>query len=140
MEIQAPGGIVKCFSCRFDNHIKVTSSKENHILTELPMQKGSPKSLLKPRICSSHLLRLANPCCNACFTILLLNIIIIMPASQNRSNFAFRCGLRRLVTTSIAKSGLKTCTGDRSATILFKSTHFIIFPPLLNIRSIEQLK
>jgi hypothetical protein len=30
---------------------------------------------IKPRYCSSHLLRLANPCCNACFTILFLNII-----------------------------------------------------------------
>jgi hypothetical protein len=40
-----------------------------------------------------------------CDTILLLNIIIIMPASQNRSNYAFRCGLLRLVTKPTAKSG-----------------------------------
>jgi len=40
-------------------------------------------------------------------TILLLNIIIIMPASQNRSNCAFRYGLRHLVTMSTAKSGFK---------------------------------
>jgi hypothetical protein len=36
----------------------------------------------KPRICSSHLLRLANPCCNACFTIFLLNISTDMPSSH----------------------------------------------------------
>ncbi len=64
-------------------------------------------TLIKPRICSSHLLRLVNPCCNACFTILFLNIIMIMPASQNRSNCAFRYGLRRLATKPTAKSGLK---------------------------------
>jgi hypothetical protein len=62
---------------------------------------------LKPRICSSHLLRLVNPCCNACFTIFLLTISIDMPSSKNRSNYAFRYGLHRLATTPTAKSGLK---------------------------------
>jgi hypothetical protein len=61
---------------------------------------------VKPRICTSHLLRLANPCCNACFTILFLNISMDMPASHNRSNCAFHCDLRRLATTPTAKSGL----------------------------------
>ncbi len=40
-----------------------------------------------------------------CDTILLLNIIMIMPASQKRSNCAFRFGLRRLATMPTAKSG-----------------------------------
>jgi hypothetical protein len=40
-----------------------------------------------------------------CDTILLLNIIMIMPASQNRSNCAFRCSFLRLVTKPTAKSG-----------------------------------
>jgi hypothetical protein len=40
-----------------------------------------------------------------CDTILFLNIIIIMPASQNRSNCAFRCGLLHLATMPTAKSG-----------------------------------
>jgi hypothetical protein len=40
-----------------------------------------------------------------CDTILLLNIIMIMPASQNRSNYAFHCGFLRLVTKPTAKSG-----------------------------------
>jgi hypothetical protein len=40
-------------------------------------------------------------------TILFLNIIMIMPASQNRSNCAFHCDLQRLVTTPTAKSGIK---------------------------------
>jgi hypothetical protein len=39
---------------------------------------------------------------------LLLNIIMIMPASQNRSNCAFRCSFLRLVTKPTAKSGLNT--------------------------------
>jgi hypothetical protein len=42
-----------------------------------------------------------------CDTILLLNIIMIMPASQKRFNCAFRFGLRRLATMPTAKSGLK---------------------------------
>ena len=46
----------------------------------------------KPRLCSRHLLRPEKPCCNARFTILLLNIFINMPSAQNRSNFAFRWG------------------------------------------------
>jgi hypothetical protein len=37
--------------------------------------------------------------------ILFLNIIMIMPTSQNHSNFAFRFGLQRLATTPTAKSG-----------------------------------
>ncbi len=41
-----------------------------------------------------------------CDMILLLNIIMIMPASQNHSNYAFRFGLSRLATTPTAKSGL----------------------------------
>jgi hypothetical protein len=62
---------------------------------------------LKPGICSSHLLRLVNPCCNACFTIFFLTISIDMPSSKNRSNYTFRFGLRRLATMPTAKSGLK---------------------------------
>ena len=41
-----------------------------------------------------------------CDMILFLNIIMIMPASQNRSNCALRCGLLHLATKSTAKSGL----------------------------------
>jgi hypothetical protein len=63
--------------------------------------------LVQPRICSSHLLRLENPCCNACFTILLLNISMDMPASQNCSNCTFRHGFLRLATIPTAKSGLE---------------------------------
>jgi len=36
---------------------------------------------LKPRLCSSHLLRPEKLCCNACFTILLLNIFTNMPSA-----------------------------------------------------------
>ncbi len=42
-----------------------------------------------------------------CDMILLLNIIMIMPASQNHSNYTFRFGLQRLATTPTANSGLK---------------------------------
>ncbi len=49
----------------------------------------------------------SNPCCNACFTILLLNISMDMPSSQNRSNCAFRCSFLRLATIPTAKSGFK---------------------------------
>ena len=35
-----------------------------------------------------------------------------MPASQNRSNCAFRCGLRRLATKPTAKSGFKKKNGE----------------------------
>jgi hypothetical protein len=42
-----------------------------------------------------------------CDTIFFLTISIDMPSSKNRSNYAFRYGLRRLVTTPTAKSGLK---------------------------------
>ncbi len=45
---------------------------------------------IKPRLCSSHLLRPEKPCCNAPFTILLLNIFINMPSAQNGCKFAFR--------------------------------------------------
>jgi hypothetical protein len=38
--------------------------------------------------------------------ILLLNISIDMPASQNHSSYAFRFGLQRLATMPTAKSGL----------------------------------
>jgi len=62
---------------------------------------------LKPRLCSRHLLRLENPCCNACFTILALDILMNMPAGQNRSNCAFRNGFLRLATMPTAQSGLK---------------------------------
>jgi len=65
---------------------------------------------INPRICSSHLLRLENPCCNACFTILLLNISTDMPSLQNRSNFTFLCGFLRLATTATAKSGIMSET------------------------------
>ena len=65
-------------------------------------------NLLKPKICSSNLLRLGNPCCNACFMILLLNISTDMPSLQNRSNCAFRFGFMRLVTKTTAKSGFDT--------------------------------
>ena len=62
---------------------------------------------IKPRLCSNLLLRLENPCCNACFPILLLDIFMNMPASQNRSNCAFRYGFLRLDTDSTPQSGLK---------------------------------
>jgi len=39
-------------------------------------------------------------------TILLLNIFMNMPSSQNCSNCAFRCGFLCLATTPTAKSGL----------------------------------
>jgi len=42
-----------------------------------------------------------------CDTILLLNIIIIMPALQNSSNYSFHCSFLRLVTKPTAKSGFK---------------------------------
>jgi hypothetical protein len=42
-----------------------------------------------------------------CDMILFLNIIMIMPASQNRSNCAFRYGLLRLATKPTAKPGFK---------------------------------
>jgi len=38
---------------------------------------------------------------------LFLNIIMIMPASQNRSNCAFRCGLLHLATKPTAEPGFK---------------------------------
>jgi len=57
---------------------------------------------IKPRLCSRHLLRLENPCCNARFTILLLNIFINMPSAQNRSNFPFRWGFSILMTMPTA--------------------------------------
>jgi len=38
--------------------------------------------------------------------ILLLNISIDMPASQNHSSYAFRFGLRRLATMPTAKPGI----------------------------------
>ncbi len=40
-----------------------------------------------------------------CDTIFFLYISIDMPASQNRSNYAFHCGFLRLVTKPTAKSG-----------------------------------
>jgi hypothetical protein len=61
---------------------------------------------IKPRLCSRHLLRLENPCYNACFTILVLDILANMPAGQNRSNCAFRNGFLRLATMLPALSGL----------------------------------
>ena len=39
-------------------------------------------------------------------TILLLNIFMNIPSSQNRSNCSFRYSFLRLATTSTAKSGL----------------------------------
>ncbi len=85
-------------------------------------EKHVPSRDTKLRICSSHLLRLANPCCNACFTILFLNIIMIMPASQKRSNCAFRFGLRRLATMPTAKSGLNVWYLDNIFTNLLTLT------------------
>ena len=64
-------------------------------------------SAVKPRLCSSLLLRFENPCCNACFPILFLDIFINIPRSQNRSNCASRYGFLRLATDSTAQSGLK---------------------------------
>ena len=107
----------------------------NPLSWPLSTSSPPPATNLKPRICSSHLLRLArlmtwrrsrkscilyqinlpestlvlsNPCCNTCFTISLLNISMDMPASQNRSNYTFRYGFLRLATIPTAKSGLKT--------------------------------
>ena len=62
---------------------------------------------IKPRLCSSHLLRSQNPCCNTRFTILILNRFMNMPAGQNCSNFVFRLGFLNLATFSTAQSGLK---------------------------------
>ena len=45
-----------------------------------------------------------------CDMILLLNIIMIMPALQNHSNYAFHCGFLRIVTKPTAKSGFKVST------------------------------
>jgi hypothetical protein len=61
-------------------------------------------------LCSSLLLRLENPCCNACFPILLLDIFINMPTSQNRSNCSFRFGFLRLAIDSTAQCVLDTAT------------------------------
>ena len=41
------------------------------------------------------------------FTILVLDILVNMPAGQNRSNCAFRNGFLRLATMPTAQSGLK---------------------------------
>ncbi len=41
------------------------------------------------------------------FTVLVLDILMNMPAGQNRSNCAFRNGFLRLVTMPTAQSGLK---------------------------------
>ncbi len=82
----------------------------------IPEQKQKPrydymsneqKESDKPRFCSSHLLRAEKPCCNARFTILILNILVNMLPGQNRSNFAFRLGFSTLATITTAKSGLK---------------------------------
>ena len=63
---------------------------------------------IKPRLCIRHLLRLENPCCPAeAGTILALDILMNMPAGQNRSNCAFRNGFLRLATMPYAQSGLK---------------------------------
>jgi hypothetical protein len=58
-------------------------------------------------LCSSLLLRPENPCCNAFFPILLLDIFMNMLTSQNRSNCAFRHGFLRLGADSTAQSGFK---------------------------------
>ena len=76
----------------------------NHSKTK---QTNQYLSSFKPRLCNSLLLRLENPCCSACFPILLLDIFMNMPPSQNRSNCAFRCGFLRLATDSTAQSVLK---------------------------------
>ena len=49
---------------------------------------GKVMKIIKPRLCSRHLLWLENPRCNARFTILLLNIFMNMLSAQSRSNFA----------------------------------------------------
>ncbi len=41
------------------------------------------------------------------FTVLVLDILMNMPAGQNRSNCAFRNGFLRLATMPTAQSGLK---------------------------------
>ena len=79
---------------KFSTLISYQLSIQTIVPVSASQRAGSPQSLsLNPRICSSHLLRLANPCCNACFTILFLNIFINMPSSKNRSNCAFRLRL-----------------------------------------------
>jgi hypothetical protein len=65
---------------------------------------------------------LSNPCCNACFTILLLNISMDMPSLQNRSNCTFRCDYLRLATTTTAKSGFNPLTIDKQKNVLTFST------------------
>jgi len=62
---------------------------------------------VKTGLCSRHLLRLENPCCNACFTILFLSIFIHMPSAQNRSSVASRRGFLCLAAAPTAQSGLK---------------------------------
>ena len=52
-----------------------------------------------------------------CDMILLLNIIMIMPASQNHSNCAFRCGLLRLATKPTAKSGFNRVGETKKSSI-----------------------
>ena len=37
--------------------------------------------IIKPGLCNRHLLRSEKPCCNARFTILILDILVNMPAS-----------------------------------------------------------
>ena len=62
-----------------------------------------------------------------CDTILFLNIIMIMPASQNRSNCAFRYGLLHLATKSTAKSELKVSRIDLCSTIFLWTLYENIF-------------
>ena len=63
-------------------------------IQELRLIRGYFKRLIKidikPRLSSSFLMGLENLCCNACLPILLLDIFVNMPPSQNCSNCAFR--------------------------------------------------
>ena len=62
---------------------------------------------LNPDCAVGLLLRLENPCCNSCFPILFLDILMNMSPSQNRSNCTFRFGFLGFATDSTAQSGFK---------------------------------
>ena len=48
-----------------------------------------------------------------------------MPASQNRSNYAFRYGLLRLATTPTAKSGFKERTKYQTVQVIYEKGHAV---------------
>ena len=58
------------------------------------------------------------------FTILVLDILMNMPAGQNRSNCAFRNGFLRLATMPTAQSGLNPEVGLHDLRLIFELTHF----------------